>query len=364
ILEGLSGGGDEGRKIGGRDVAVLDGLVTDDDELDEVPLAPADELLNVRLTTGDTGAVDVDTHDHLKAVLFGRGSDVLKTAAVSAVDTDGTDALGSNLGDVCLNLVGRHALAIVSVGREGHTVGLGTVTVATAASGAGAGGASSRARRGLSGRGSSQLRSGSGRGSRGSRDSRGSSGGGSRQDRGGRGRADIHGAGVSHGEDSRRLVVGTRGDGRGRGVDDRGAGGNRGGEATNGVGAGGRADVSRVRDPAGDHGARGAGLSDGACHGSRGLDDSGDTTVGVLARSKRGGGGITDGLSAGGAEASVVAPTEATLVEAEELEAGAGELVEAAGELEAGAGELVEAAGALVTAAWELELGAEETGVR
>lgn len=61
--EGRLDAGDEGRELAGGAVACEDGLVSDDDELNEGELTPADNIGNLLGGTRDTGAGDEDTED-------------------------------------------------------------------------------------------------------------------------------------------------------------------------------------------------------------------------------------------------------------------------------------------------------------
>lgn len=135
LLESTGGSGDEASELLSSAVAVLDSLVTDNDELDELPVTPLNNLLNEVLGTSDTLVVDEDTDNHLKTVLLGGVTNVLETVAVSTIDTDGGDALGGDLGDIGLDILSLHALTVVGVRREGHAIG--SLTVARAGSAGG-----------------------------------------------------------------------------------------------------------------------------------------------------------------------------------------------------------------------------------
>lgn len=64
-LEGGLAGGDEGSELSGGDVAGGNGLVTDDDQLDHVPLSPLGDGSDLLLGTGGSGALDEDTENHV-----------------------------------------------------------------------------------------------------------------------------------------------------------------------------------------------------------------------------------------------------------------------------------------------------------
>lgn len=95
---------DETRELGGRAVAVEDSLVSDDDELDERPLTPADDIGDLLSGTRNTGVADEDTQDHLQASELACRSNELESAAVGAVDTDGLESRGGNQGNINTDL--------------------------------------------------------------------------------------------------------------------------------------------------------------------------------------------------------------------------------------------------------------------
>lgn len=288
-LEALGGGLDEGAEGSGVDVAGLDGLVTDNDQLDHVPRSPLGDLGDLLLGAGDAGAVDVDTHDDAEAELLAGVTDELETAAVSGVDTDQVEALALDDLEVLENLLLGLALTTSGVGGVSHTVlpltkdGGNVAGLADGGGGAGAGAGA--------GAGGADNGSGSGGGSHGSGDSRGS----------GRGqgvsgsRADVGVVSAGHSDDGLILGVGTRDNGLRGGVDQNGAGGHRGGgRRHNGVGTSSGADVGGGLNDAG-HGAAG-GLDGGVGAGDSGgsLDNGGNTTVSVGAAGDVSGGGTAD----------------------------------------------------------------------
>lgn len=279
-LEGGLAGRDEASELGGGAVAGGDGLVTDDDQLDHVPLGPLGNSINLVLSTGDARALNEDTDDHVHAELLASRADVLETVAVSGVDTDQVEALVLDDLQVGENLGLGHAGTGGGVGREGHTVLAGTGDTRAAA---GAGGSSSRASAG----------GGTGNGSRGS--SGGSSGNGvAGQAAGGVG-ADVGVVSAGDGHNGLGLSVGTGSDGLGGGVDEHGAGGHGGnGTGDNGVGTSGGASVGGVLNDAGHGGAGGLDSGVGAGDDSLGLDDGGNTTNGVSSAGNLGGGSTAD----------------------------------------------------------------------
>ena len=100
--QAIGGEGDEAGKGGSIAVAVLDSLITDDDQADEVPLGPLGDSGNLVLGTRDTSAADEDTNDHLETRSPGGLTNVLQAVAVGRVDTDVGETLGlegSDLGE-------------------------------------------------------------------------------------------------------------------------------------------------------------------------------------------------------------------------------------------------------------------------
>lgn len=84
-LQGGLGRVDEGGELAGGAVAIEDGLVTQDNQLDEIPLGPRGDLRYLILGSRDAGAADEDTDDQLDPV-GGRGRpDVRQGGAVGAV---------------------------------------------------------------------------------------------------------------------------------------------------------------------------------------------------------------------------------------------------------------------------------------
>lgn len=302
-LEGRLAGGDEGSQLGSGDVAGGDSLVTDDNQLDHVPLSPLGDGLNLLLSTGGTGALDEDTDDQVETEVLGGGTDVLQGVAVSGVDTDQVETLLLDdlqvLGDLGLG----HAVTGGGVGGEGHTVltlagdtGAGA-TSAGRLSGAGAGGSNNN---GAGGRGSS------GGGDGGSRDRAGARGSGQSGGLAVSVGAVEGGVGASDGHNAGGLGVGTGGEGLGGRVDDHSAGGHGGdGTRDNGVGTSSGASVGGVLNGAGGGGAVGLDSGVGAGDGGLSVDNGGDTTNGVSTAgnssgsSTADGSGVSDGQSSG-----------------------------------------------------------------
>ena len=277
----------EARQGAGGAVAVEDGLVTDDDHADQVPLGPVDNVLDLGLGAGDAAAVDEDTNDHLQTVLPAGLADILEGVALGGVDTDVGETVLGDLGHVGVH--GSLGLA-ATVGGEGsvghtHAVALGL-------------GAGSRLAGGCVLRGVGCLRRSLSRGLRRARGRGGSSRGRLRSARGlvavGE-RADVGVVSAGDGHGLLGLGVGSRCDGLRSRVDHAGAGGNHSGRGVDGVGTRARADVGRGLNSAGDSRSRGLDGGNGAGHGGRGLHDGRDTTVSVGAAGNLGGGGTADG---------------------------------------------------------------------
>lgn len=287
VAGGLEGGlarGDEAGEVGSGAVAGGDSLVTDDHQLDHVPLGPLGNSLDLLLSAGDTGAVNVDTHDDIHAELLAGGTDVLETVAVSGVDTDQVEALVLDDLEVGENLGLGHAVTAGGVGGEGHTV-LTATRNTTRGGRAGASGWGSRA-------GGRNRGSGGGGGGN-------SRGRGAGQTAGGVG-ADIGVVSASDSYHGLGLSVGARGDGLRSRVDQDGAGGHSGdGTGDNGVGTSGGASVGGHLNDAG-HGSA-ARLDSGVGAGDDGLslDDGGDTANGVGSARDLGGGSTADGGGVG-----------------------------------------------------------------
>lgn len=113
--------GDEAGKSRGTCIAVEDTLVSDDNELNQVPLAPVDDISNLLLGARDTSLADEDTKDHLHASKLACSSDGLETTAVSAVDTDGLEARSANQSNVNSDLSRALASSVVRVWGVGHS---------------------------------------------------------------------------------------------------------------------------------------------------------------------------------------------------------------------------------------------------
>lgn len=96
-LEGGLAGDDESSELDAGARSREDGLVTNDNKIDHAPLVPLDDVSHLLSGSRDSSAADENTEDDLESVSFASISDVLKSRAVRAVDTDGGE---SSLGDL------------------------------------------------------------------------------------------------------------------------------------------------------------------------------------------------------------------------------------------------------------------------
>lgn len=288
-LDGGLGGRNEAGEVRGRAESVRESLVVQGDELNTIPavgLTPADNVADLAGTRADTAGVNVDTEDDLETETNGLGGDSLQLVAVGGVHADSIKAVGLDVLEFGQDVIGAHAsTSVVGVA----SVGNGVVGMLTQSTARGAGGGAGRSRSGGGGGGSNWRRSDGGGRDRGNGSSGGRSGGsGSRSGRSGEG-AHVGVGSLHNGHGLLRLGVGTRShSGRGR-VDNNGAGGDSGGDGSNGVSTGRGADVGGGLDDAGEGAANGADGGVGADHGGRGLDDSGHTTNGVSTTGEDGG---------------------------------------------------------------------------
>lgn len=284
---------DEVSELRGGTVSVEDGLVGNDDQVNEIPLGPradgANLLGNGGVGGGTVSSVNVDSKDHLHAVVSAGTTDVGQGVAVSRVDTDGRDTESSDSGNVLGNSVAGLAATRLIVGSVGDGPGGNTVSGQTTSGGGGG----SRAGSGAGSLGGGNG-GGSSRGGRVDRDSggRGSSAGGGRRDVKG---AVDDGAGVDNGGDDLGLGVSARAVGADNGDNNRGRGGHGSGRGSNGVSTSRGADVGGGLDDAGDDGTAGGDGGVRAGHGGGRLDDGGDTTQGVSTGRDRGGRGGAHG---------------------------------------------------------------------
>ena len=267
------GGGDEGGELLSGADAVEDGLVTDDDEDDEVPAGEGREGGDLRLGALDAGLLDVDADDQVEAVGFAADGHVLEPVAVglvSGVEADGGEALGGDVGEVLEDgggVLARAGLVVWGVG-DGPLVTGGAETALVWGWLGWLGGL----------------------------DGGGGGGGWDGELRGRRGVRAVHDVvGLGDGGGDGGLGVGAGDHGGGGWVDEDGRLGHGGGRGGNGVRAGAGADVGGLDDDRGGHAVGGADGGDGADDRGLGGDDGGDTSVGVGAYWDRGRGGSADG---------------------------------------------------------------------
>ena len=265
-------------KLASSAVAVLDSLVGNDNELDNVPVGPRREslelLLDVRGLGSAASLLDEDTNNELQSVLHARVTDILKTAAVSGVETDNVETGTLDGGDIRVNLVSSLAVTgLRDVRSIGKTV---TITAATEMAAVATGGRRSVRLAAVGGRRSIGL------------------GAGRRSDVGGGRRGRLEGAVgdilvLSDGDGLSGSRVSSWDDGGGNHVGDDGLRGAVGGGGSNGVGAGAGADVGGGLDDAGGDRAAGVNGGVGASH-SGGLNDNGGDTSNGVASSRHGSG--------------------------------------------------------------------------
>jgi len=128
VSSGLEGGfarGDETSESRRRAGLAHHSFVSDNDQLYKAPLAPSDDFCNLFLGAGNPSLslVDEDSNDHLQIDSWGRasGSNVRKSAAVSAVDTNNRESFRFDQGDVFYNLLGSLACSRFGVWSVGDT---------------------------------------------------------------------------------------------------------------------------------------------------------------------------------------------------------------------------------------------------
>jgi hypothetical protein len=306
-----------------RTEAVHNGLVTDNEELDHVPLSPlskrVDLLLDLGNIVGAAASLDKDTNNHVHTVLSASGANSLEGVAVSGVDTD--DAEASVLEGLDIGIDGISGLAVTVAGLIGSVGDTVMVVAALEVAGAAAadllGGGSVR-NLGLGG-GSGNLNNGL-LGRRGLDDSdlgrrrldNGDLGRRGLDDNLGGGktllsvRADVDEVGLGNGDNLLRSTVGAGNDGGWDGVNDNSLLGDGLGDRSNRVGTGGGADVDGGLNNVGNDAVAGGllGVRASNCGGS--LDDGGDTADGVCSGNdldgllSADGGGFANGDSGSG----------------------------------------------------------------
>lgn len=295
--------GDQRSKLGSRAVAVHNSLVAHNDELDNVPLSPGGNGVNLALDIGSVIAaavtLDEDTENQIEAVLLSGATNILKSVAVSRVDTDNLEASILEVGNILFHLGSGLA---VSSGRLIRSVGDTVVVVAAGQTTARSLRLRLRGSLGRLGLGNDGRRNVDRRRAGGLRSSRRSVGDGSRSS-GGLSSGEtgaLEGAPgdiVSLGDGNHLLRggVGTRSIAGGDGVDEDRRLWDRGGDGSNGVSSRNRAVVGGLDNDAGDNGATGRDGGNGAGNGGGRLNDGGNTTNGVCSWGHRSRGSTADG---------------------------------------------------------------------
>lgn len=298
-VAGLLDNDDEVSELIRRAEAVHDGLVTDNEELDHVPLSPLGEGVNLLTDLRGVGAaaagLDKDTNNHVHAVLSASGSNGLEGVAVSGVDTDDLETALLQVLDIGINGVGGLA---VTVGRL--VGGVGDTVVVVAASKVAGVTAAGLALLGLDL--VSSLLGLLGLLNHGGRRDLGSLDGGRSLDNNGSGgetllgvRADIDVVGLGDGHNLLGSAVGARSVAGRDGVDNDGLLSDGLGNGSNGISASGGADIDGGFDNIGDNAIGGGFLRIWASNGGLDLDNSGDTADGVSSGNNLGGFGDADG---------------------------------------------------------------------
>lgn len=251
---------DVGSKLMGSAETVEDGLVTDNNDIDKVPLLPRLDGLNLLVGSGNTTGLDEDTENNLDTVLLASATDGLQAVALGRVETDRRETLAGNVGNVPVNVRARLAARVVIERRVSNgTEWLVTLWRAGCL------------RLGLRGLLLWWWLGGLGRSDR--------NDGSSDLDGGERAFQNIAGD-IDNGDDL-LVAVGSGQDGGDDRVGDLGWLRNDGGDWTNGVGAGGRADEGGLLNDGGDGSVNGLGGRNWADNGGLSLDDGGDTSNGV-----------------------------------------------------------------------------------
>jgi hypothetical protein len=91
---------DEASKSTGGAVTVEDGLVTDNNKINEGEFTPADDVAHLLGSFTETRAADENTNDHTETGSLTSSANVDKSGAVGAVDTDDRESSGLDNGDI------------------------------------------------------------------------------------------------------------------------------------------------------------------------------------------------------------------------------------------------------------------------
>lgn len=84
--------GDEASKCTDITVLVEESFVADHNEFYHLPLAPGDDVCNLRACSINALAVDKDAENKLEPILLAGIANILKTRAVGGVETDSGEA--------------------------------------------------------------------------------------------------------------------------------------------------------------------------------------------------------------------------------------------------------------------------------
>lgn len=87
-------------------VSVEHSLISDHDQLNQIPLCPANNVGDLSLCARDASGGDPNAENQLESVGTGSTANVLEGAAVSAVDTNRSESLFRNDGEICRNSAG------------------------------------------------------------------------------------------------------------------------------------------------------------------------------------------------------------------------------------------------------------------
>lgn len=120
-------------------MSTKDGLVTNNDELNERPLSPCNKFGDLTGCSGTSGLTNEDTDDHLDTSNLGSVTDVLESGAIGTVDTDGSETLGGNECDINGNFCSGLASSRILVWGISHGPLASRASYTTSISGRGSG---------------------------------------------------------------------------------------------------------------------------------------------------------------------------------------------------------------------------------
>jgi len=113
---------DESSQLTSAAVAFKNSLITYNDQVNQIPLSPLDNLANLALCPRGTTTRDIDANDHAEAVSAARSANILEAIAISGVDANNLKSLASNISNVSLNGALVLAAALRCVWRVGHPI--------------------------------------------------------------------------------------------------------------------------------------------------------------------------------------------------------------------------------------------------